>query len=418
MIKNIFIATIDGASTLPADIKGFAEDLKYAVKLKFTEDKVRFTEENESVDVCIRIIPKGKKQETISPDSKNFVVNFNPEIEPIRNRYFYDLSVRKKGADLTERDKSYWNTITDIIFQLDEEHGKENGQIVFVAETSFDQVENRRAIVRELEQSGYKIVPDHSIGKDAGKEIQEALTKANFSVHIIGEEAVEIDKGEDQDLVFYQNELASAFSAKNTDFNRYIYIPSHISPPKSQQVKIEKVKRKPDNLHGAEIIECGIEKFKSELFQKIRQNNSKEEVVDMQGNLIYIINGINFKTETKAIRKQLEDSSIDLVAIDSFDDSLDFLHQHKRNLLMASSVLIINSESNDHWLSSMLDDILKSYGLGKQKPFDLVGIITEKKLQYFSQLELIHTMEIDDSTKSPKTENLKLFLKAVKDARD
>ena len=137
----------------------------------------------------------------------------------------------------------------------------------------------------------------------------------------------------------------------------------------------------------------------------------------MQGNLIYIINGVNFKNETKAIRKQLEDASIDLVAIDSFDDSLDFLHQHKRNLLMASSVLIVNSEANNHWMSSMLDDILKSYGLGKQRPFDLVGVVSAEKLQYFSQLELIHFMEINDSTSQPKLENIKTFLKAVKDAR-
>lgn len=395
------------------------EDLKYSIALKFPKGEVVISETETDADTRIFILPKGGKTEKISPDSKNFYINFDPELKPLRNRFYYDLSDQSKHPSANEdsADRHWWNTITDVLFQLDEHHVQNNGKTVFVAETSFDQTENRRSIVRELEQKGFKVLPDHSIGQNARTEIQEALEKADFSIHIIGEDEAPIKEGSDEDLVFLQNELASKYSSKKADFQRYIYIPSHISPKKSQQIKIEKVKRKPDNLVGAEIIECGIEKFKSELFQKIDQKNKKEEAVDMQGNLIYIINGINFKEETKAIRKQLEDASIDLVAIDSFDDSLDFLHQHKRNLLMASSVLIINSEGNNHWLSSMLDDILKSYGLGKQRPFDLVGVLTEKKLQYFSQLELIQFMEIEDSTSKPNSVNVKAFLQAVKDAR-
>ncbi|MCB0476551.1 MAG: hypothetical protein KDC84_00205 [Crocinitomicaceae bacterium] len=368
-------------------------------------------------DTLITIIPNGKKSEKIQPNSKNFFISFDPEQTPIRNRYFYDLSIKNKDTDQEQIDKAWWNTITDVLFQLDDGHAQNNGKTVFVAETSFDQIENRRIIVRELEQKGFRILPDHSLSTSPEAEIQKDLEQSHFSIHIVGEQEATIEIGEDKDLVMLQNTMASVHASKNKDFQRFIYIPSHISPTKSQQIKIEKIKRKTDNLIGAEIIECGIEKFKSELFQKIDKKGKQNEAVDMQGNLIYIINGVNFKNETKAIRKQLEDASIDLVAIDSFDDSLDFLHQHKRNLLMASSVLIVNSEANNHWMSSMLDDILKSYGLGKQRPFDLVGVVSAEKLQYFSQLELIHFMEINDSTSQPKLENIKTFLKAVKDAR-
>lgn len=415
MSKKIFIGAIPGKTIKSPVIKGFTEDLKYSVELKFGEGKIVFSDSFTNSDLNVFIIPEGGKTEKIDPNSKNFYINFSADNEAVRSRFYIDLSEYIDKKDDESQQDTYWNAITDIIFQLDQQKESDK-KYVFVSEASEDQSENRRSIVRELEQKGFSILPEKPIGKDALSRIKEDLNKSEFSIHIIGEDELSFDIGEDKDLVFLQNEVASRFASEKKDFKRYIYIPSNINPTKSQLIKIEKVKRKPANLVGAEIIESGIEKFKSELFQKVFHKKAKHEIVDMEGNLIYIINGVNFKTETKAIRKKLEDASIDLVAIDSFDDSLDFLHQHKGNLLKASSILIINSENNNYWLSSMLDDVLKSYGFGKQRAFDLVGIITKEKLQYFSQMELINFLEINDSTTNPTEDSLRSFLKAVKDA--
>jgi hypothetical protein len=416
--KNVFIGAISGTSIKSPVVKQFVDDLKYSIDLKFGADSTSFSEQDSGVDVSVNIVPKDGKIEKNSIELNKFYINFSNNLLELRNRFYIDLSEYLDNQEEEFQQEKYWNAITDIVFQIEKHGAKDHHKTAYVAEASSDQIENRKSIVRELEQNGFNIVPAQPIGKNAGADIKKALDAADFSIHIIGENEVIIEEGEDKDLVFLQNELASSHSSAKKEFKRYIYIPSNINPPKTQLVKIEKVKRKPANLIGAEIIESGIEKFKSELFQKIYKVKARHEIVDMQGNLLYIINGVNFKSETKSIRKQLEDTSIDLVAIDSFDDSLDFLHQHKANLLQASSILIINSEENNHWLSSMLDDVLKSYGFGKQRAFDLIGIITKQKLQYFSQLELINFVEIQDSTSKPSGESIRSFLNAVKDARD
>lgn len=417
MKKNIFIGSKTGKKIKSKAIEEFVDDLKYTIELKFDSDSIQYTESESDANFNIFIIGEDEQFEKITADSKNLYLNFSKHTPNFRSRYIIDLSKTIENQNKEGQEKTYWDSITDITFHLAKSDQEEFNKTAFVSEVSPDQLENRKSIIRELEQKRYKILPEKPLGQMASSDIKENLKNSDFSIHIIGEEELACKEGEDQDLVFLQNEIAAEHSSLNKEFKRFIYIPSNLNPPQNQQIKIEKIKRKASHLVGGEIIESGIEKFKSEIFQKLTRKKAKHEIVDMEGNLLYIINGINFKSETKAIRNQLESASLDLIAIDSFDGSLDFLHQHKGNLLKASSILIINSEENNHWLSSMLDDVLKSYGFGKQRAFDLVGIISKQKIQYFSQLELINYMEINDSTSKPKEDHLRQFLQAIKSAR-
>ncbi|MEZ4938167.1 MAG: hypothetical protein R2799_11300, partial [Crocinitomicaceae bacterium] len=144
MIKKIFISSIDRGKSIPSENKGFVEDLKYSINLKFPKGQVVISDSELDVDTHIFLIPKGKKSAAIHPNSKNFYINFDPDQPLLRNRYFYDLSIKNKNTEQEQIEKSWWNTITDVLFQLDENHAQNNGKIVFVAETSLDQIENRR----------------------------------------------------------------------------------------------------------------------------------------------------------------------------------------------------------------------------------------------------------------------------------
>jgi hypothetical protein len=105
-----------------------------------------------------------------------------------------------------------------------------NKRVVFVAKPASDMVESYRALVSELQGTGYRVTPD--VDKDLGKfgngirsAVVNALAEAEASVHLLGDKTGGRPGELDMDLVQMQLAAAADEARKKNDFVRMIWAP-------------------------------------------------------------------------------------------------------------------------------------------------------------------------------------------------
>jgi TIR domain-containing protein len=105
-----------------------------------------------------------------------------------------------------------------------------NGRVVFVAKPASDMVESYRALVSELQGTGYRVTPDSEkdlgkLGEQTRSAVVNALAEAEASVHLLGDKTGGRPEGLDMDLVPMQLAVAAEEARKKTGFVRMIWAP-------------------------------------------------------------------------------------------------------------------------------------------------------------------------------------------------
>ena len=257
-------------------------------------------------------------------------------------------------------------------------NGKTPEKTIFLADTSADLREERDAVKRDLLQHGHIVLPEKQTPiyyEDFVSEIQNDLSRADLSVHMVGRSYGAIPDGADASIVVLENEMASKRSPVN-DFERLIWIPPGIDIEDERQRNFYKFLQTDHNVQiGADILESSLEDLKAIILEKLKPKPKAEpepEGMSDEGGLtrIYLICDPEDLEAVEPIEDFLYNCSDDIdVILPVFDgDEAQIREDHHENLKLCDAVLIYFGMANELWLRAKLRELQKIMGYGRTRP--------------------------------------------------
>lgn len=263
---------------------------------------------------------------------------------------------------------------------------------IYIAESSYDTLEFRDSIKRELQDLDYYLLPDKQLPLVApvlAEEVNKFMQEADLSIHLLGAGYGVVPEGTQKSIVEIQNEIASAQSSTK-GLPRLIWMPEgNVATDDRQQVFLDKLQSGKEGITGADLIVGSLEDFKSivaDTLKKLEEEKKKTEVVISQNNvveeksakLIYLICDMQDMDLIKPLEDALFDNGHEVV-LPIFDGGESQIREdHIENLKMCDAAIIFYGNANELWLRSKMRDFLKINGYGRDKPLT-------KKAVYLSQ---------------------------------
>jgi hypothetical protein len=292
-----------------------------------------------------------------------------------------------------DNEQAYWQTLDDLAHDIRElletlyADNKETGneepsgkKSVYLAETTSDLKEHREAVRRELQQHGYRIVPDQSLPlvvRDLYDTTKALLEKSILSVHLIGSNYGIIPEGAQKSIIELQNELAAERS-QQANLQRLIWMaPVTKTEDIRQNTFIQSLKTDTTAQAGADLLITSLEEAKAAILDKLTKAQKKDErapvpVVREEEATprIYLICD-HSDLETEAIR-QVEDHLFRQgfeITLPVFEgDETQVRLEHQESLKTCTGVMIFFGTGNELWLRSKLRDLMKIAGYGRTTP--------------------------------------------------
>ncbi len=190
--------------------------------------------------------------------------------------------------------------VVEFESQLDEKQDEPRLQEkvghVYLAETGYDQRDNRERIKGELLGHGYKVLPDDKrmsdIETDYVHEVNELLDKCQISVHLVGMAPGKIPDGPSQkSVVEIQNELA-AEKSEGSGLKRLIWLPQGMSSQQaSHQEFIDAIHRVAALQRGADLVTGDLESLKGVIHSTLRkiEEPANDAPVVEEKEMVYLI---------------------------------------------------------------------------------------------------------------------------------
>lgn len=262
-------------------------------------------------------------------------------------------------------------------------------EVIYLAETAPDLSIQRNVIRRELQRHGYKVLPDHTLPKQATtleKTIMNELSQSKVSVHLVGNTYGDVPEGGDRSVIDLQNKLAAdkiKSEARIEGLQRLIWIsPDQEDSSDQQKNFIENIQRDLTSLEGAEVLQTPLEDFKNTLREELfdvsytKTGKAKEFHVDDKKINAYVISDQVDESGVAAVTRDLIKAGLNVINTDFDGDVLDLRKSHIEKLRQLDIGIIYKGEVNDNWIRMKLLDLLKAPGLGRTKPILGRAIIT------------------------------------------
>ena len=339
------------------------------------------------------------------------VDNYLPDYEDLLPYDFYQIDPRTGEAKEFERffgdqaERAFWMKLVDMAYDIsgfihslsekaEQQRQKkiEKQKTVYLANTGVDMIIKRDVIKRELMRHGYKVLPDHSLPKEANalkNRVLEDLSRCRMSIHLVGEDYGYKVKGKDYSVVDLQNKIASEYSRNMAGrsaeeqsldpFSRLIWLaPDLKNVTERQRLFIEDLKTDAAQLDAAEVLKITLQEFKSiiraELVTGGRLNQKREikgytpDPDSLTNPMIYLICDRPNLENAKPMKRCLESKGFRVVMPTYEGDLVDLRYIHQENLRRCDASIIYCGDSSVEWVNAKLQDLLKAPGFGRQKP--------------------------------------------------
>jgi hypothetical protein len=264
---------------------------------------------------------------------------------------------------------------------LDSTVQEKSKQCIYLGLTTFDQIQSRDDIRRELQHYGYKVLPQGSMpeqGDEFEKTLIACLEQADTVVELMGSQYGEILKGTKYSLPDYQNRIIREFQLKNQDskLKRFIWIPLNNKISDQRQTLYLKRLRRDDATENTEIIESPLETFKTIIATKIQSTNHSAKVYYENISSIYLLMEEERTKESDEVYSSLSLSGLKVQVLD-YSEQVGIYARHLQALRDSDAVVVFQNSSNVAWLNSKIRDIIKAPGIGKQTPFKKIVIVSK-----------------------------------------
>jgi len=295
-----------------------------------------------------------------------------------------------------------------------------NSITIYLSEVGIDLIDKRDTIKRELLRNGYKILPEKNMPGDLEsimKLIKKDLDSSNMSIHLVGADYGKI-QGTNSSIIDLQNRMAFEHfnemekmdSVSSLNFGRVIWIsPELTNISVKQRLFIENLKKDSDSMNKADLLETTIEELKTFVINKIHEGIKHHERMvggktSQKGKIIYLIYDKSEGKKCKKIVDFLIENGYEVISSDFEGNPDEIRTKHNENLRRCDATLIYYGHDNEEWFRSKQKDLLKSLGLGRDKPISPQAILIENESQLDESLGIDQKALVLQSNKrfSPK----------------
>ena len=316
-------------------------------------------------------------------------------------------------------DDKFWSKLVDLAYDIynslhelkDQKKTNNlisNNNAIFLAETSFDQQENRDILKRELRHLGYKILPVVSIPSDsepARIAIEESLRQSVLSIHMMGAFYGDFIKNAKYSLIDFQARVVKEFIESKENRHKpcqIIWIPNDLKTTDQRQSLYLKRMKRDETQERTEIVEAPLEVFKTIVNNKLHEIASIPEMVKESGYGLYLLYEEPEKQKLQEYITLIQSRGFRI--LNNTPDGKEYLSitNHVRMLKSADAVIIYKGNSSMDWLNSKIRDLVKVPGFGKGKPFKAIGIFspqktTDKSLLFLRNVTVIWNEDINNA---------------------
>jgi len=291
-------------------------------------------------------------------------------------------------------------------------------KIVYFAEVSENMRSYGEILIRELEHHGciIKVAPHAIIDIEKAHEIIE---HCDIAVHLLSDEDQIIDsigRGYEEQQIIYsvQYSLSQKLltSSSESGFDIFAWHPKSKSETIFVEEKIPLHLQKIQQLEEVELLRTNFEDFKYYLLKKIEAHAT--ETVDefyIKGNnnlsSYFIYDNVD-KDIALEYAEYLRKRGIIVFTPLFNSDILEVRRAHNRSLIKFDIAIIFAKDASVNWVNTKIVDILKSPGLGREKP--ILGkavVISEQKAKMLSMIRGFKIIPIEhDSHKDQIVEFL------------
>lgn len=277
---------------------------------------------------------------------------------------------------------------------------------IYLAHGGTDLIGERDSIKRELQRNGYRVLPDQNMPRDLDsimKMVKKNLAESNLSLHLVGSDYAKIQSS-NSSIIDLQNRLAIEHFQElekmdadtRMNFGRVIWVsPELKNISVKQRLFIENLKKDSDSMNDADLLETSIEELKGYVINKIDNEISRYNKIyghsEEDKKVIYLIHEKTDAVKCKKIEAFLEKSGFQVITSNFEGNPDDIRAKHNDNLKRCDATLIYYSHENEGWLKSKQKELLKSLGLGREKPISPQAILIE------SESQLKESFGIDDN---------------------
>jgi hypothetical protein len=256
---------------------------------------------------------------------------------------------------------------------------------IYLAETTFDQIENRDKLKRELRHLGFQVLPVLQIPEDATEAksaIESCLQQSIMAIHLLGAWYGDLIKNSKFSFIDFQIKTVKEYLTSQNGLskpNQVIWIPNDIKPTDQRQALYLKRLQRDEAQHRTEIIETPFEVFKTILNTRLSELINPVYKPIAEKNKLYVIFDKSSAEKISGYLEQMQAKGFDTI-VQNFNEGEYFpLSTHINNLLVADAVLIYKGDCPMEWLNSKIRDLVKAPGYGKNKPFRAIEIISKQK---------------------------------------
>ena len=272
--------------------------------------------------------------------------------------------------------------------------------VVYLATTTSDLGDERDSLQRDLQQHGYRVLPDQAIPLVAGEAealIRENLAHSRMSIHLVGKSYGVVPEGGLHSLLEIQHQLASERSRQG-GLCRLVWIPRSLEVADPRQLRlIDDIRMDPDTHAGIDVLETHFEDLRTvarDWLKRVageQEESPEKRAGEEDGGALGILPGVpsaggvsppwvylvaeqRDADELVPWVDHLFEAGFEVRAPIFDGDEAELREYHEENLTSCDAVLLFYGAGNEIWLRRKLREIQKSPGYGRTKPPPVKGI--------------------------------------------
>ena len=253
--------------------------------------------------------------------------------------------------------------------------------VVYLAETTTDLRDEREALRRDLQQHGFKVLPDHPLpvaAADLAAAVRGYLAECRLSIHLVGGTFSFVPEGSDVSVIDLQNELAIGRAAAG-QFSRLVWIPPALQiADDRQKALVERLRLDPRHHSGSDLLETPLEDLRTLIHARLEPATAPPAAPtpgsESEAPSVYLIYD---RRDTAAIAPWstfLFDHKSEVIKSLFDGDESEIREYHEESLRSCDAAVIFYGSANEVWLRRKLREVQKTAGYGRVKPRPTVAI--------------------------------------------
>jgi class 3 adenylate cyclase len=336
-----------------------------------------------------------------------------------------------------EARRRYYERVYDLAYELchilkafqggqSQRVQKEDGQTVFLAETTGDLREARDRLKRELVERGHMVLPERPLplsGPQLEAAVRDCIQRCTASVHLVGSVYGLVPEESEHSIVELQNRVVTQYLAEGPgSLSRWIWLPRERNEPEPRQAEfIRQLMEDPAALAGADLIESALEEFKEIMIEELAPAKKPERLA-ASGNerseasvpFVYLICDRADEEAVEPLEDYLFDQGFEVKTPVFEGAESEIAALHRQNLLHCDAALIYYGHGSKGWVETKLMDLQQAPGYGRKQPIQAKVVYVAPPMDRRKQRFRIHQAEVVYSEENSNLELLSPFVSELK----